>query len=212
MDRYPLEPSGRHAGGSEPPWQPFVRRLRAFIASRVPAQEVDDVSQDVLLRLHRGAAKLRDERKAQAWVYRIARHAIADFYRARGKRDATREIELESIEDPTAMPAEHLASFDGDHDVHEEVLSWLRPMAEELPEKYRRPLLMADFDGLPQREVARRLDLSLSGAKSRVQRARRLLAKELGSCCEVVLSAEGQVEDFMRRNCECLFGCRPRTP
>jgi RNA polymerase sigma-70 factor (ECF subfamily) len=65
-------------------------------------------------------------------------------------------------------PYRGFASFGGDHSVHEEVLSWLRPMAEELPEKYRQALVLADFEGLTQRQVAESLDLSLSGAKSRV--------------------------------------------
>jgi RNA polymerase sigma-70 factor (ECF subfamily) len=76
-------------------------------------------------------------------------------------------------------------------------------MAEELPEIYREPLLMADFEGLPQREVAQRLGLTLSGAKSRVQRGRALLGEHLARCCEVELDAEGRVADFRRRECDC---------
>ena len=138
MDHPILEPSAQQPDGSQPSWQPFVRRLRAFVASRVPAQEVDDVSQDILLRLHQGAAELRDQDKAQAWVFGIARHAIADFFRGRGKLVADRELEPEMMADPSAAVEERLASFEGSHGVHEEVLTWLRPMAEELPEKYGR--------------------------------------------------------------------------
>ncbi len=200
-------------------WAPFVAGLRAFVARRVPPQEADDVTQDVLLRLHQGASGLRDADRAESWVYGIARRAIADFYRGR-RRPEERAGGLDADEVPDARgpapgsalgsghappdtPPRGFASFPGDHSVHEEVLTWLRPMADELPPKYRDPLLLADFDGRPQREVAERLGLSLSGAKSRVQRARKLLGEHLRRCCELELDPDGEVIDFRRRECDC---------
>ena len=88
--------------------------------------------------------------------------------------------------------------------MHEEVLTWLRPTAESLPDGYREALLLADFEGLSQRQVADRLGLSLSGAKSRVQRARKLLRQRLEQCCELALEPGGKVVDFRRRRaCNC---------
>ena len=57
----------------------------------------------------------------------------------------------------------------------EELAECVRPMMNALPEKYRLPLLLSELDGLPQKEVAKRLGLSLSAAKSRVQRGREQL-------------------------------------
>ena len=61
----------------------FESRLRAFVARRVREGEVDDVVQDVFLRLTRGVGALEDEQRFEAWVYRVARSAIVDQYRAR---------------------------------------------------------------------------------------------------------------------------------
>jgi RNA polymerase sigma-70 factor (ECF subfamily) len=59
----------------------------------------------------------------------------------------------------------------------------LRPMIEALPETYRQAVPWSEIDGLTQREVAERLGLSLSGAKSRAQRGReQLRAIPLGRC------------------------------
>lgn len=45
------------------PWTDVATRLRPFIARRVPSCDVDDVVQDVLMRMHRGLPNLRgDER------------------------------------------------------------------------------------------------------------------------------------------------------
>lgn len=184
-------------------WRPFVEGLRRFVASRVPAQDAEDVAQEVMVRLHQGAAGLREAERAEAWVFGVARRAIADYYRARGSGPVKGGESPDDLAAPAAAPERGFGRFAGGHSAHEEVLSWLRPMAEELPETYREPLLLADFDGLPQREVADRLGLSLSGAKSRVQRARALLGEHLARCCEVELDEEGRVADFRRRECDC---------
>lgn len=184
-------------------WQPFVAGLRAFVARRTPAQDAEDITQDILLRLHQNAASLRDSTRAEAWVYSIARRTIADYYRARRPAGELTDSEAEAIPDPQAAPPRGFGTFTGRHNVHEEVLSWLRPMAEALPDGYRQALLMADFEGRRQQEVADALGLSLSGAKSRVQRARSLLGDALRRCCEIERSAEGRVVDFKRHDCAC---------
>jgi RNA polymerase sigma-70 factor, ECF subfamily len=185
-------------------WRPFVDGLRAFVARRVPERDAEDVAQDVMVRLHRAAGSLRDSGRAESWVYGIARRTIADYYRSRGPGPAA-----ESLADPEELtatgdePRQGFGTFAGVHSVHEEVLSWLRPMAEELPAHYRDALLLADFEGRPQQEVADALSLSLSGAKSRIQRARALLGEHLRRCCEVELGPDGRVTDFRRRACDC---------
>lgn len=183
-------------------WRPFLAGVRAFVARRVPVQDADDVAQDVLLRLHQQTGALRDGERAAAWVYGIARRTVADYYRARRPlaelgEDDQNPVAITEPENPG------FASFPGRHSVHEEVLSWLRPMVDELPAGYREALLLADFEGRPQKEVATALGLSLSGAKSRIQRARALLGENLHRCCTVELGADGRVVDFERRRCEC---------
>lgn len=200
-DSKPSEAAGEPARENEPPWRPFVEGLRRFIARRVPSPHAEDVLQDTLVRLHEAAPSLNDADRAEAWVFTIARRTIADFYREEERRPVDANVEQAddlAAPEPASDP-ENLASYEGKHDVHEEVLSWLRPMAEELPEMYRRPLIMADFEGHTQQEVADELELSLSGAKSRVQRARAQLGDLLKQCCEVEFGPEGRAQAFRRR-------------
>jgi RNA polymerase sigma-70 factor (ECF subfamily) len=162
------------------------------------------VLQDTLLRLHEASDSLRDADRAEAWVFSIARRTIADFYRERERKPEEQPMgrEAEQVGDE-AVPTENLAGYDEDHDVHEEVLSWLRPMAEELPEKYRRPLVMADFEGHTHEEVAEDLGLSRSGATSRIRRARAKLREQLRQCCEVEFGPDGRAVAFRRREKRC---------
>lgn len=185
---------------TELPWRQFVHGLEKFIAQRVPASEVKDVLQDTLVRVHEAADSLRDTERTEAWVFSIARRAVADFYRARERRPEEQKVgSAEFLPGDDAGRRENLAEFEGDHSVHEEVLSWLRPMAEQLSEPDRRALVMADFEGHTQKEVANELGLSLSGAKSRIQRARVKLGEVLQRCCEVQFSPGGQAVSFCRK-------------
>lgn len=188
---------------AEPAWTHFLGGLRAFVSKRVPAQDVDDVTQDALMRIHTGAPGLKDPARTQAWVYTVTRRAVADYYRRHRSIEVTDSLALESVVDPGSGDGERLGRLGGDHSPHEEVLSWLRPMAEQLPPSYREALLMADFEGRTQREVAEALGLSLPGAKSRVQRARRMLAADLDRCCSVELGPDGRVQDFRPNTCDC---------
>jgi len=77
-------------------------------------------------------------------------------------------------------------------------------MADEIAEPYRTVLIKADFEKVSQRELAQQLGLSESGLKSRVQRARKLLADVLQRCCEVEFGGEGRAVAFRRlRACCC---------
>lgn len=194
-------PAGQGGPETPEPWLPFAAGLRAFVRRRVPAQEADDVTQEVLLRLHRGAGSLRDGERAEAWIYSIARRTIADFFRRRRPAEP-----LQEADDATGNADPELkgfGDFSGSHSPHEEVLSWLRPMVEELPSPYREALLATDFDGRTQRQLAQELGLSVSGVKSRVQRARKMLGEALQRCCEVELGGDGRVSDFRRKDCSC---------
>ncbi len=180
-------------------WKQFSDHVRAFVRTKVSGNdETEDILQDIFMRIHKGIGKLKHEDRVQSWVFGIARRAIADHYR---KKDRDKENPVgadvgddESVENPLL----NLTVFDGEHDVHEEVLSWLIPMIDELPEKYGKPLKMADVEGKTQQEVADHLGLSLSGAKSRVQRARQKLGEVLAACCEVEFGSEGRAVSYRK--------------
>ena len=72
-------------------------------------------------------------------------------------------------------------------------------LIREIPEPYQQAIRLSELEGQTQRELAGQLGLSHSGAKSRVQRARSMLKKQLERCC---------VLQFDRRNN--LADCEPK--
>lgn len=163
-------------------WQDHKNRLRAYIARQVHDQAtVDDILQDVYLKAHEQLHKLKSLDSLGAWLYRIAHNAIMDHYR--------RQKPFEELSDEYDAPEE-----DNADKAHQEIASCLTPLIEELPEKYRIPLRMSELEGMSQQKVADELGLSLSGAKSRVQRGRAQLRNRLTDCCDIEVGRGGVVD------------------
>ena len=98
------------------------------------------------------------------------------------------------------MPSnESFVASPPDNNLNTEVAGWLSDMIEGLPTAYREAVRLAELDELPQREIASRLGLTLSAAKSRIQRGRRLLREALDRCCSFQLDERGNVIDFQER-------------
>jgi RNA polymerase sigma-70 factor, ECF subfamily len=183
-------------------WETFHIGLRHFILQRIPdEQSADDVLQETFLKIHTRIASLRDEEKLQSWMYQIARNAIADYYR---QQKATIEL-------PEALPVPDEPVFEDE--VIKDLIPAIKAMVESLPATYREALILTEYEGLTQRELAQRLGLSFSGAKSRVQRAREKLKTMLLDCCHFEFDRLGKIIDYVP-NCACCTdggcgeGCR----
>lgn len=176
-------------------YRQFSHPLRTFIAAKVSnSHEADDILQDVFLKIHAGSSRLRDAEKLQSWIYQIARNAIIDHYRKRKKSDNL------SVNLVAEDPAEESAS--------EHISRCVRPMIEQLEEPYREALLLTEFQGMRQKELAERLGLSVSGAKSRVQRARKMLRDLLLACCHFEFDAYGTIVEYHPNSCQGCAGSR----
>jgi len=164
--------NSEHMPSDSPPlWAEHKSRLRSYIARRVrDPNVVDDILQDVFLKAHISLHTLKSRGSITAWLYRIAANAIADHYR--GQR-------------PSEEVSEELAAPEPEPDYIGELASCLQPLIADLPETYRLPLMLSEIEGQTQKDVATKLGLSLSGAKSRVQRGREKLRERIMECCDI---------------------------
>ncbi len=145
-------------------WHDLHDRLLRFVRSRVADEAgAEDIVQDAFLKIHAHIDSLRDDDRLESWVWQIVRHAIADQHRAHRPTAGVPEDLVAPVED------------DADDDAPRDLTLWVRATVEALPEPYREALLLTEYVGLTQRELAARAGISLSGAKSRVQRAREKL-------------------------------------
>ena len=177
-------------------WAAFAEPLRRFIRRRVQYDaDVDDLLQIIFGKIHAGLGGLADSERLPAWIFQIARRTLIDHFRSRAS--APEFVDLPEGLADDAEPATAL----------NELAECVRPMIDRLPEPYRLALTMTELEGRTQRELADTLRLSLSGAKSRVQRGREQLKALLLACCHVETDRRGGVVNFEpRQGCS---GCSP---
>ena len=182
-------------------WRELRGPLAGFIARRVAdPQDAEDMLQEVMLRIHRHGDELANadrvtcvgasdrpqrDRRLLPPPGRAAGAAVRRGRRPRGARGRSRSDE----------PASEA--------LRRELAACLRPLIDKLPDKQREALVLTEFEGLTQIEAARRLGISVSGAKARVQRGRAQLRTLLLDCCHVELDSRGGITEYQaRRGCE----------
>lgn len=180
-------------------WRHLSADLRAFIRRRVSDEHVaDDLLQETFVRVHRNIETLQEANRLAAWVYQIARNVVHDYHR----RESTSAVAFEDVDAVSDRSDKQAPLGRGG-------IAWLDAMIRSLPDGYREAVQLGEIDGLSQQEVAVRLGLSLSGAKSRIQRGRAMLKNALEECCSFDLDGRGRVmgcdpkpNQQVCRNCE----------
>jgi RNA polymerase sigma-70 factor (ECF subfamily) len=172
-------------------WNDYCCRLLAFIRGKVSNEaESEDILQEVFLRVHEGLCCREAVSSLDSWIYRVARNLVIDHYR---KRRPAEDL-------PADIPA---AQSSMEEDPRVQLAFSLKETIDELPQPYRDALIATEYDGLSQRQLAEREGISLSGAKSRVQRGREKLRQLLLECCHFELDRRGRIIDYHQRCCRC---------
>lgn len=164
----------------------------AFVFSRIKDHTTaDDLAQEILLRIHNSGNSLKNSEKLQAWVFRVARNVIADHFRSIPPCDPLPEEVSDTL---TALPSA------ADNGLPWELAVYIHSVVSELPEKYREAILLTEFRGISQVEMARQLGISLTAAKSRTQRAREMVKQIIERSCRWETDAYGTVIEVRRRS------------
>lgn len=166
-------------------WQRHEGELRRWLLHRVhDPHETEDLLQDLFLKALRQERVFCNLANPRAWLFEVARNALIDRLRLK-KAWVELPDDLEAdAEEPAAVDA---------------LAVCLPRILAELAEEDREAITLCDLQGLSQAAYARLKGLSLPGAKSRVQRARRRLRERLTEACQVRFDAAGRVCCFVPR-------------
>lgn len=149
-------------------WLKYQERVHNYIRKRVHHPgDSENILHTVLLKMHRYCEKSADVKNVSSWLYQIASNTIVDYYRDRQKF--------------TEMETEKLPPVDADIPVNS-AIDWIRPLLDQVPDKYADLLVMADLEGMRQKEIADKKGLTLTATKSRIQRGRKKLEEKFREC------------------------------
>jgi len=167
-------------------WERHEAELRGWLRHRLGnGVDADDVLQELFIKAMRQGERFCAIDNARAWLFEVARNTVADRLR----------LQRELVELPTdlAEEVEETATV-------QSLVGCLPRVLSELSAEDREAITLCDLEGMPQDEYARRKGLTLPAAKSRIQRARKRLRKQMTLGCQVRLDATGSVSDFVPRS------------
>jgi RNA polymerase sigma-70 factor (ECF subfamily) len=156
------------------------------------ADVASDLLQETFLKAHLHLSELKDRDKLESWLYQIARNIIADFFR---KQKHFSSALPEIPEEPAA------------ENINQRFAACVTSFINRLPLKYKEAVKMADLENMNQTDLAKKLNISYSGAKSRIQRGRALLKSYMLQCCHIVSDKYGNIiSEDVKSNCK---SCSP---
>jgi RNA polymerase sigma-70 factor (ECF subfamily) len=169
-------------------WREYAAALHRFIQSRVDdADTADDILHNVFLKISTKINSLKDVGKLSPWIYQITRNAIIDHYRSQKSHDELPETVIEPEQDQAET-------------ARQEIEGCMLPLVRNLPDTYREAVMLSEIEGLTQKQVAEKLGLSLSAAKSRVQRGRIMVKNMLNDCCRFEIDHRGTMVDYQLKD------------
>jgi RNA polymerase sigma-70 factor (ECF subfamily) len=171
-------------------WTDFHKELKAFILNKTRnTVDTEDILQEVFIKIIRNIDKVNQAENLRNYLYGIVRNAINDYFRNRKQVIDNSEIEEKLTEEETQSLNITIAEC------------CIKPFINKLPENYREALLITEFQDISQKELAEKLNISYSGAKSRVQRGKEKLKELLIQCCAYKSDVYGNI--LGKENCDC---------
>jgi RNA polymerase sigma-70 factor, ECF subfamily len=149
-------------------------------------EDAEEVTQDVLLKVHRKIDAFRGDAALSSWIYRITFNtAMSRLRQNRAARAAAQERDRVEALLETGEQARTLAEpadwsrMPDEHVMRAQLREALAAAVAELPEIYRAPVVLRDIEGLTTEEASSRLKVKDQTLKSRLHRGRLMLREKL---------------------------------
>jgi len=164
----------------------FRPRIFNYLSGMVGKDDAEDMTQVVFEKVGRSLADFRGESNLATWIYRIATNVALDHNRYASVRQKT--ISLDTIDanceckiilsDEKLHNAEHGL-------MRREMNACIHRIVKRMPEGERAVVLLSEFEGMKNREIADILKLSLHAVKIRLHRARIRLKNDIKAECSL---------------------------
>lgn len=164
-------------------WKDLHQELEKFILHKVKNVEIcQDLLQDVFIKIQLNIHTLSDSSKLTSWIYQLTRNTIADYYRKTNFDAQINDFQI--------------AENENEEPLYSALSDCINSKISKLPKKYKQAILLTYFDNKSQKDLANDLNISYSGAKSRVQRAKEILKDNVTECPKVISDKSGKIIDF----------------
>ena len=166
--------------GNQAAWEAIVRQHRRKVFNLAykfvgKHDEAEDLTQDIFLKIFKALATFDRRANFQTWIISISRNLCIDHYRSVRKERETiaREVDAATLS-PASKDASPLKALE-----HRDMRELLRKALEHLPLTLRTAVVMRDLQELSYQEIADALGLPEGTVKSRINRGRLELARQV---------------------------------
>jgi RNA polymerase sigma-70 factor, ECF subfamily len=166
--------------GDQAAWDTIVRQnwRRVFnVAYKFVGRhdEAEDLAQDIFLKIFKALGTFDRRANFQTWIVSISRNLCIDHYRSVRKERQTiaREVDSTALQPASTERSPHAAAE------HQDLRELLRTALGKLPPPLRAAVVLRDLQELSYQEIADRLRLPEGTVKSRINRGRIELARQL---------------------------------
>jgi RNA polymerase sigma-70 factor, ECF subfamily len=170
----------RCLAGDQTAWEQIVRQhwRKVFnIAYKFTGKhdEAEDLTQDVFVKIFKSLDTFDRRANFQTWLVSVSRNLCIDHYRSVRKERETidRDVDAGALA-PVAQTISPMAALE-----HRDRVTLLRKALSQLPEALRSAVLLRDIQELSYQEIADRLNLPEGTVKSRINRGRTELARQI---------------------------------
>jgi RNA polymerase sigma-70 factor (ECF subfamily) len=137
--------------------------------------EAEDLTQDIFLKIFRSLDSFDSRANFQTWLISVSRNLCIDHYRSVRKERETIDRGVDAAElSPRSTDAGPMAALE-----HRDRVVLLRQALAALPETLRTAVLLRDIQELSYQEIADKLRLPEGTVKSRINRGRTELARQI---------------------------------
>jgi RNA polymerase sigma-70 factor (ECF subfamily) len=166
--------------GDQAAWETVVRQnwRKVFnVAYKFVGKhdEAEDLTQDIFLKIFKALATFDRRANFQTWIISISRNLCIDHYRSVRKERQTiaQDVDATNLQPASADRGPHAIAE------HQDLRAMLRQALETLPPALRTAVVLRDLQELSYQEIADRLGLPEGTVKSRINRGRIELARQI---------------------------------
>ena len=160
----------------------YAPRIKLYLAKLAGDLEAEDLTQETFDRVSRSLNNFHGQASLWTWIYKIATNTAIDRMRKDKLTKSNMALDAAGdVEDKNIWTGEERAL--DNQVIRNEMNDCIRNVVFKLPETYRTVIVLSEFEGFKNEDIAKILGVGLEAVKIRLHRARLQLKKELSKQC-----------------------------
>ncbi len=184
------------AKGDITAFEAIVKKYQSFICAITfsatgDVEKSEELAQEAFISAWKDLAQLKDLTKFQSWLGTITRNIIKNSFRSQKQDLISKSASMDQIEDVGTKDSGPVETA-----ITKERQVIVRQALQQIPAKYREPLVLFYRQQQSVKEVAEQLQLSETVVRQRLSRGRKLLREQVAAMVEATISRTGPKKAF----------------